>query len=117
MIEHNARPVGWIQWHRWSDYPEHASQLKAEAGSAGIDLAIGESAMTGLGLGAAAIREFLTQIVFANPGVNAVNTDPEEDNLRSLVAFKKAWFTVMKTVQLTGGNLKRRAVRMDRPTN
>jgi hypothetical protein len=41
-IEYHHRPVGWIQWYRWSDYQEHAQQLRAELESAGIDLAIGE---------------------------------------------------------------------------
>jgi aminoglycoside 6'-N-acetyltransferase len=115
VIEHDARPVGWIQWYLWSDYPEHALQLRAELGSAGIDLAIGERAMTGLGLGPAAICEFLRQIVFADPSVSAVVTDPEEHNIRSLRAFEKAGFTMTNTVQLAGENFKRRVVRIDRP--
>jgi aminoglycoside 6'-N-acetyltransferase len=115
VIEHDGRPVGWIQWYLWSDYPEHALQLRAELGSAGIDLAIGERAMPGLGLGPTAIGEFLRQIVFAHPGVSAVITDPEEDNIRSLRAFKKAGFTVTDTVQLASENFKRRVVRIDRP--
>ena len=115
VIEHGGRPVGWIQWYLWSDYPEHALQLRAEPASAGIDLAIGELAMTGLGLGPVAICEFLRQIVFRDPSVSAVITDPEEGNLRSLRAFQKAGFTVTNTVQLAGENFKRRVVRMDRP--
>ena len=115
VIEHGGRPVGWIQWYLWLDYPEHALQLRAELGSAGIDLAIGELAMTGLGLGPVAIREFLRQIVFRDRSVSAVITDPEEGNLRSLRAFEKAGFAVTNTVQLAGENFKRRVVRMDRP--
>ena len=115
LIEHDGRPVGWIQWHRWLDYPEHAQQLSAELGSAGIDLAIGELAMTGLGLGPVAICGFLRQIVFRDPSVCAVITDPEEGNLRSLRAFEKAGFAVTNMVQLAGENFKRRVVRMDRP--
>jgi aminoglycoside 6'-N-acetyltransferase len=114
VIEQGGRPAGWIQWCLWRDYPEHALQLRAEPGSAGIDLAIGERALTGLGLGPAAIREFLGQIVFADPSVGAVIADPEEGNLRSLRAFKKAGFTVTNTVQLAGENLTRRVVRIDR---
>ena len=115
VIEHGGRPVGWIQWYLWLDYPEHALQLRAELDSAGIDLAIGELAMTGLGLGPVAIREFLKQVVFRDPSVRAVITDPEEGNLRSLRAFEKAGFAVTDTVQLAGEDFKRRVVRMDRP--
>ncbi len=114
VIEYTGRPIGCIQWYLWSDYPEHARQLRAELASAGIDLAIGERAMTGLGLGPVAILEFLRQIVFADTRVSTVITDPEESNLRSLRAFKKAGFTLANTVQLAGEHFKRRIVRMDR---
>jgi RimJ/RimL family protein N-acetyltransferase len=70
--------------------------------------------MTGLGLGPVVIREFVRQIVLADPGLSAVITDPEEGNLRSLGAFRKAGFTVTNTVQLAGENFKRRVVRIDR---
>jgi aminoglycoside 6'-N-acetyltransferase len=115
VMEHGGRPVGWLQWYLWSDYPQHAVQVRAELASAGIDLAIGELAMTGLGLGPVAICEFLAQIVFADPCVTAVVTDPEESNVRSLRAFTKAGFTLTDTIQLAGENFKRRVVRMDRP--
>jgi hypothetical protein len=71
--------------------------------------------MTGLGLGPVAICEFLNQIVFADPCVTAVVTDPEEGNVRSLSAFRKAGFTLTDTVQLGDENFKRHVVRMDRP--
>jgi aminoglycoside 6'-N-acetyltransferase len=115
VMQNDGRPVGWIQWYLWSNYPRHGGQLRAEHTAAGIDLAIGELAMTGLGLGPVAIREFLAQIVFANPCVTAVVADPEEGNFRSLRAFRKAGFTLTDAVQLSGENFERRVVRMDRP--
>jgi aminoglycoside 6'-N-acetyltransferase len=115
VMEHSGRPVGWIQWYFWSDYPQHAAQVRADLASAGIDLAIGERTMTGLGLGPVAICNFLTQIVFADQRVTAVITDPEKGNLRSLRAFMKAGFKLTDTVQLAGENFERRVVRMDRP--
>ena len=114
VIEQEARPIGWIQWYLWSDYPEHARQLGAEPASAGIDLAIGELSMTGVGLGRVAIREFVRQVVFSNPEVRAVVSDPEENNLRSLRAFEKAGFKVVRTVRLMGEGCKRQVVRLDR---
>lgn len=63
MVEVEGQAVGWIQWYWWSDYPAHAAQLGAAPGSVGIDLAIGEEATTGRGLGPAAIVQFLKQIV------------------------------------------------------
>jgi len=114
VMEFAGRPFGLIQWYVWSDYPRHAAQLKAELTAAGIDLAIGKLPMIGLGLGPLAIREFVTQIVFADPGVTAVVTDPEEGNVRSLRAFRKAGFMPAQQVQLVGENFKRQVVRLDR---
>jgi aminoglycoside 6'-N-acetyltransferase len=115
MVEYEGRPIGWIQWYLWADYPEHARKLGAEPHSAGIDLAIGDAEMTGLGLGPVTIREFLKQFVFTNPAVCAVITDPDESNLRSVRAFEKAGFKVVKTVQPDGERSKRQIVRLDRP--
>lgn len=113
VIEYRGRPAGWIQWYRWADYPGHAHQLGADLGSVGIDLAIGEREMTGKGLGPGTIREFIDQIIFVDPAVSAVITDPEENNLRSLRAFKKAAFTVMKKVKLHGESFQRCVVRLN----
>jgi RimJ/RimL family protein N-acetyltransferase len=114
VIEHSGQPVGWIQWYLWSDYPEHALQLGAELASAGLDLAIGEPGMMGLGLGPIAIREFLGRVVFAGAKISAVIADPAETNLRSLRVFEKVGFTVTNRVQLTSENFKRLVVRVNR---
>jgi aminoglycoside 6'-N-acetyltransferase len=115
VIEQECRSIGWIQWYLWADYPEHARQLGAEPAAAGIDLAIGEPDMTGLGLGPIIIREFLDQFVFANSGIGAVVADPEERNLRSLHAFRKAGFNMVKTVSLASECCRRQVVRLVRP--
>lgn len=114
MIEQGGRPIGWIQWYLWSDYPEHAALLGVEPYSAGIDLAIGELSMTGLGVGPVAIREFVTHVVFSNHEVRAVFSDPDERNLRSLRAFEKSGFHLFRTVQLTGEECQRKVLRLDR---
>ena len=49
LIQSEGVPIGWIQWYRWRDFPEHAIQVGADPMSAGIDLAIGEIEMTGRG--------------------------------------------------------------------
>jgi len=112
VIELSGRPIGWIQWYRWADYPEHARQLSAEPGSAGIDLAIGEPDLTGLGLGPAILRAFLTRVVFSHADICAVAADPEVANLRSLGAFRKAGFTEVRTVRLDGELFERRVVHL-----
>lgn len=71
--------------------------------------------MTNLGLGPVIIREFLNQLVFTNSSVCAVVADPEEGNLRSVHAFRKAGFSVVNTVQLAGEGSTRQVVRLVRP--
>ena len=112
IIEHEDRPIGWIQWYRWSDYPDHAAQLTTEQGAAGIDLAIGEVSSVGIGLGPIAIRRFVFGVVSIEPGIVCVVTDPEEENRRSHRAFEKAGFTQVKTVQLRGENVRRCVMRL-----
>jgi aminoglycoside 6'-N-acetyltransferase len=115
VIEHGGRPIGWIQWYRWADYSEHAALLGAEPEAAGIDLAIGETEMIGLGLGSSAIRAFVECVVFTDPAITACISDPETRNGRSLRAFEKAGFGVVRTVQLPGESVTRHVVRRDRP--
>lgn len=113
-IQLDGVPIGWIQWYRWRHFPQHATQVGADAMSAGIDLAIGEIAMTGRGLGPAVIRTFGTNYVFINGDVGAIVADPSARNSRSVSAFKKAGFRSVDTVQLVGEAFERHVVRWDR---
>jgi RimJ/RimL family protein N-acetyltransferase len=115
IVEHKDRPIGWIQWYRWSDYPDHARQVMAECDAAGIDLAIGEASSIGIGLGPIAIRDFILSVVSIEPGIAAVVTDPEERNGRSCRAFEKAGFIPTRTVQLRGESVRRRVMHLSLP--
>lgn len=112
ILEHDTRPIGWLQWYRWSDYPGHSAQLAADPGAAGMDLSIGEVASLGKGLGTRAIRKFVLEVMAAEPGITAVVTDPEEHNGRSCRAFEKAGFVRLSTVQLQGERVLRRIMRL-----
>jgi aminoglycoside 6'-N-acetyltransferase len=115
LIHYDGRPVGLIQWYRWSNYMEHAQLLGAKPEYAGIDLAIGERDMTGRGVGTAAIRQFVDEIVFAETAIAAIVSDPEEKNTRSLRAFTRAGFIVARTTQHPGEDLRRSIVFLGRP--
>jgi aminoglycoside 6'-N-acetyltransferase len=114
LIQSEGVPIGWIQWYRWRDFPQHAIQVGADAMSAGIDLAIGEIEMTGRGLGPAVIREFVPNYIFTNGDVGAIVADPSARNKRSASAFKKAGFSIVDTVQLVDEAFERHIVRLDR---
>ena len=114
LIQFEAVPIGWIQWYRWRDFPDHGIRLGADDRTAGIDLAIGEVEMTGRGLGPAVIREFGANYIFANSDLGAIVADPSVSNLHSVSAFKKAGFSVASTVQLVDEAFERLVVRLDR---
>lgn len=113
LIQFEGAPIGWIQWYRWRDFPEHAILLGAEDRAAGIDLAIGEIEMTGRALGPAAIREFAANYIFASGDMDAIVADPSARNQRSIRAFTKAGFKIVRTVQLVGEDFERHVVRLE----
>jgi aminoglycoside 6'-N-acetyltransferase len=115
IIEHESRPMGWIQWYRWSDYPRHAAQLEVEPNAAGIDLSIGEASELGRGIGSSAILQFIAKLAAAEPAITAIVTDPEEQNRRSCRAFEKAGFIPVRTVDFEGENVRRRIMHLSLP--
>ena len=117
VIQHDSAPIGWIQWYRWRDFPEHASRLEAGDTSAGIDLAIGEVEMTGRGLGPAVITEFGRNYIFSHDDIDAIVADPAAGNARSVRAFRNAGFEIVKTIQLSDEDFERHVVRWVRPVS
>lgn len=110
-----ARPIGWMQWYRWRDFPAHAAMIGARDDEAGIDLAIGEADMLGRGLGARAIRGLLDDVIFADAALAACVVDPDASNARSVRAFEKAGFVTMReAVQLADEPFVRRVMRCAR---
>src|SRR3954447_5983478 len=115
VIRNDSAPIGWIQWYRWRDFPTHANRLGAGPMSAGIDIAIGEVEMTGRGLGPVVIHDFGASYIFINDDVDAIVADPAAANTRSVGAFRKAGFEIVKTIQLADEDFERHVVRRERP--
>ena len=93
----DGKDVGYIQSYPLSLFPEYAERLGCEAAVAGIDLFIGDELFLGWGLGARAIRRFVDEVVFAQPGVEACIAGPAEGNVASIRAFEKAGFRRWKS--------------------
>jgi len=82
------------------DYPPYRDALQEEG--VGMDLFIGEPAFVNRGVGTAVIREFLDQVVFADPTVTTCVVDPEVANTASIRAFEKAGFVRVREVSVPG---------------
>ena len=105
VILYAGVPVGHIQSYRIRDFPEYcrATGLGDEAQrSAGLDVFIGELAYVHRGLGPKVLREFMRQVVFVEPDINACVIGPQPDNRAAIRAYEKAGFKYLKTIQPPG---------------
>lgn len=92
----DEEPIGFVQTYLVSDYPDYAALVGAGEGVAGVDLAIGDEALTGHGIGPEILRRFVDDIVFARETTTACLADPDSRNIASIRAFEKAGFRVVR---------------------
>lgn len=92
----DEQPICFIQTYLLSDYPHDAALVGADEGVAGVDLFIGDEALTGKGLGSEILRRFVDEVVFAVPTTRSCLADPDVRNIASIRAFEKAGFRVVK---------------------
>lgn len=103
IIACDGAPIGLIQWYHLRDSQDYARAIGEDAAtSAGMDLFIGEPGAINRGLGSRAIDEFVTSIVFRQEGVIRIVTGPAKTNARSIRAFEKAGFTLVRFSSIAG---------------
>lgn len=113
IVEHE-RPIGWLQWYLWRDFPDHAAKLGLGEDAAGLDLAIGEASAIGRGVGARTISVISGRLFDAFRQVNAVACDPEVLNRRSVRAFEKAGFRRIRELTVAGESVVRVVMQRER---
>lgn len=103
IMEHDGESTGLIQWYHLRDFADYARKIGEDpATSAGMDLFIGEPSAIGRGLGSHAIDSFVTSIVFLQDDVERIVTGPAKTNGRSIRAFEKAGFRIVRFVSIEG---------------
>lgn len=93
VVVEDGRDVGWCQWYRCGDYPEHAEAVGAEPDDIGLDYALGDPARIGRGLGTALIGALVARIRERHPDA-ALIADPETANLASRRVLEKSGFVL-----------------------
>lgn len=94
----DGRDVGWIQCYAVADYADEDEvqqwwALGVDRTAAGIDYLVGDPDDRGAGLGAALIRAFVSDVVFAlHPDWTQVCASPQAANVASWRALSKAGF-------------------------
>lgn len=99
VIVVDGKDVGYVQSYPIALFGDYAARLGAEPGVAGMDLFIGEEMFLGWGLGARAIRHYVSEVVFAAPDVPACVAGPLEGNRSCIRAFERAGFTRWRVVE------------------
>ena len=94
-------PIGYLQWCRLAEVPGHAADGLADAGagSAAVDLFIGEDSYRGRGLGAAMLRVFLREVIFAAPDVTTCFIDPNPENTVAIRSYERVGFRPLGVVR------------------
>jgi aminoglycoside 6'-N-acetyltransferase len=98
LIEAGGTPVGFIQRYLISDNPEWVRALRGTGAddceqAAGIDYLIGDPALTGKGIGSAAIREFSALTLRRYPEAVSLLVDVSQANVASWRALERAGYT------------------------
>lgn len=75
---------------------------ETDPGVRGIDQSIADAALLGQGLGTRLVRATL-QLLFADPAVTKVQTDPAPDNARAIRCYEKAGFRRIATIETPDG--------------
>jgi aminoglycoside 6'-N-acetyltransferase len=118
-----GRPIGLIQYARYTDYPEDTEQLTpilpVPADAVGIDYLIGDPALTRRGLGSAMIRRFTEHVWRANPDASCIVVPVCSANEASWRALLSAGFRVVARGDLEPDNPiddpQHEILRLDRP--
>jgi aminoglycoside 6'-N-acetyltransferase len=92
----DEQSIGFVQTYLVSDHPDYAALVGAGDGVAGVDLLIGDEALTGQGIGSEILRRFVDEVVFAAPTTRSCLADPDVRNVASIRAFQKAGFRAVR---------------------
>ncbi len=103
LICYGKTPAGYIQTYRIVDYPEYNALVQVDEHTAGVDLFLGEVRYTNRGLGTAALRRFLQEIVFAKVGIDACILGPDPANKAAIRVYEKVGFRYVKTISHPDG--------------
>lgn len=97
-----ARQIGYIQSYVVKDCGDGWWEDEQDPGARGIDQFIADETMLGRGVGTEMVRAFVA-LLFGDPTVTRVQTDPDPGNARAIRAYKKAGFQAVRHVDTPDG--------------
>ena len=97
-----ARQIGYIQAYVVKDSGDGWWEDEQDPGARGIDQFLADETMLGRGVGTEMVRAFVA-LLFADPSVTRVQTDPDPRNVRAIRAYEKAGFRALRSVDTPDG--------------
>jgi len=99
IIELDGRPIGYLQFYRWSSWPEDAREIDVDFDddTYGLDILIGEPDLIDRGVGSRAVA-LASSYLETERGASWVSLTTEETNLRAQRAYEKAGFEKVRTI-------------------
>ncbi len=96
------KPIGFIQFYVVKGSGDGWWEDEEDPGARGIDQYLAEAGSLGQGLGSAMVRAFVT-LLFQDPAVTKVQTDPSPNNERAIRCYRKAGFREVGVVDTPDG--------------
>ena len=113
IINVDDQDIGLVQWH-FGDYPEYASEVPS-SDSAWVDVLIGLPEWRNRGVGSVLTRQFVEDVVFADPAIQRCAIDPDPENRPAIRAYEKAGFRYVRSYRSEVDGLDAYLMVMERP--
>jgi RimJ/RimL family protein N-acetyltransferase len=98
----DGRDIGFIQSYVAIDSADRWWADERDPGVRGIDQFLANVSDLGHGRGTAMIRAFV-EMLYRDPAVTRIQTDPQPDNARAIRCYEKAGFRAMREVDTPDG--------------
>jgi RimJ/RimL family protein N-acetyltransferase len=100
ILDHE--PIGFIQSYVAIGSGEGWWEQETDPGTRGIDQFLANAEQLGRGLGSAMVRAFV-ELLFLDPSVTKVQTDPSPRNERAIRSYRRAGFVVQGEISTPDG--------------
>ena len=95
-------PIGFIQSYVALGSGDGWWELETDPGTRGIDQFLANSDQLGRGLGSTMVNAFV-ELLFQDPAVTKVQTDPSPDNVRAIRSYQRAGFVIDSEIMTPNG--------------
>lgn len=105
VVYMNDHPVGFVQCQNIGSEHQFYAWASSAGETWGMNLLIGEAALTGISLAQSVIEQFICKMIFEHPKVSLILVDPNVDNKRAIRAYAKADFHPVLELKIKAENI------------